>query len=146
MRISDWSSDVCSSDLPRRRTRRSCEDSGCSPCACSCRRLRRSHRSSSSRSLCREIAQALRRAIVRDASAPVRGSVGRMWIDDCFRIFLIVLSSQGSATATFCGGLLMHYAAAAELDRSEEHTSELQSLMRLSYDVFCLQNKNQQLN
>src|SRR3546814_1716793 len=26
--------------------------------------------------------------------------------------------------------------------RSEEHTSELQSLMRLSYAVFCLQKKN----
>src|SRR3546814_2180574 len=26
-------------------------------------------------------------------------------------------------------------------DRSEEHTSELQSLMRLSYAVFCLQQK-----
>src|SRR3546814_8709522 len=26
--------------------------------------------------------------------------------------------------------------------RSEEHTSELQSLMRTSYAVFCLQNKN----
>src|SRR3546814_9621215 len=28
--------------------------------------------------------------------------------------------------------------------RSEEPTSELQSLMRISYAVFCLQNKNQQ--
>src|SRR3546814_2246956 len=28
-----------------------------------------------------------------------------------------------------------------KVDRSEEHTSELQSLMRLSYAVFCLQNK-----
>src|SRR3546814_7260583 len=27
------------------------------------------------------------------------------------------------------------------LSRSEEHTSELQSLMRISYDVFCLQKK-----
>src|SRR3546814_3295157 len=27
-------------------------------------------------------------------------------------------------------------------DRSEEHTSELQSLMRSSYAVFCLKNKN----
>src|SRR3546814_1785694 len=27
--------------------------------------------------------------------------------------------------------------------RSEEHTSELQSLMRLSYAVFCLKNKTQ---
>src|SRR3546814_7829128 len=29
----------------------------------------------------------------------------------------------------------------AELDRSEEHTSELQSLMRISYAVFCLTKK-----
>src|SRR3546814_8741211 len=28
--------------------------------------------------------------------------------------------------------------------RSEEHTSELQSLMRISYDVFCLKKKNTQ--
>src|SRR3546814_8223332 len=28
--------------------------------------------------------------------------------------------------------------------RSEEHTSELQSLMRISYAVFCLKKKNQQ--
>src|SRR3546814_4212866 len=27
--------------------------------------------------------------------------------------------------------------------RSEEHTSELQSLMRISYAVFCLKKKNQ---
>src|SRR3546814_9763387 len=27
------------------------------------------------------------------------------------------------------------------LDRSEEHTSELQSLMRISYAVFCLKKK-----
>src|SRR3546814_8398708 len=30
-------------------------------------------------------------------------------------------------------------------DRSEEHTSELQSLMRLSYAVFCLKNKNKNI-
>src|SRR3546814_9599606 len=29
------------------------------------------------------------------------------------------------------------------ITRSEENTSELQSLMRISYDVFCLQKKNQ---
>src|SRR3546814_10797325 len=29
-------------------------------------------------------------------------------------------------------------------DRSEEHTSELQSLMRISYAVFCLTKKNKQ--
>src|SRR3546814_7566945 len=30
--------------------------------------------------------------------------------------------------------------------RSEEHTSELQSLMRISYAVFCLKKKNQRRN
>src|SRR3546814_2208300 len=30
--------------------------------------------------------------------------------------------------------------------RSEEHTSELQSLMRISYAVFCLKKKNTQHN
>src|SRR3546814_7833309 len=30
----------------------------------------------------------------------------------------------------------------AERGRSEEHTSELQSLMRISYAVFCLKKKN----
>src|SRR3546814_4500832 len=30
--------------------------------------------------------------------------------------------------------------------RSEEHTSELQSLMRISYAVFCLKKKNEQIN
>src|SRR3546814_8982340 len=37
------------------------------------------------------------------------------------------------------------FVIAAELDgkpRSEEHTSELQSLMRISYAVFCLKKKN----
>src|SRR3546814_1485738 len=32
----------------------------------------------------------------------------------------------------------------AALFRSEEHTSELQSLMRISYAVFCLKKKNKQ--
>src|SRR3546814_6789992 len=31
--------------------------------------------------------------------------------------------------------------AVARIDRSEEHTSELQSLMRISYAVFCLKKK-----
>src|SRR3546814_8333534 len=37
--------------------------------------------------------------------------------------------------------------AAAEAGRSEEHTSELQSLMRISYAVFCLKkNKTKKIN
>src|SRR3546814_3341120 len=34
-----------------------------------------------------------------------------------------------------------HVAARARIRRSEEHTSELQSLMRISYAVFCLKKK-----
>src|SRR3546814_1236193 len=34
------------------------------------------------------------------------------------------------------------HARASRVDRSEEHTSELQSLMRISYAVFCLKKKN----
>src|SRR3546814_7765837 len=37
------------------------------------------------------------------------------------------------------GGGLPHEAQAAACLRSEEHTSELQSLMRISYAVFCLE-------
>src|SRR3546814_10677781 len=37
---------------------------------------------------------------------------------------------------------LHHRRGRADLHRSEEHTSELQSLMRLSYAVFCLKKKN----
>src|SRR3546814_6361742 len=39
----------------------------------------------------------------------------------------------------------MHVAVAA-MDRSEEHTSELHSLMRISYAVFCLKKKKLQLS
>src|SRR3546814_7029553 len=34
----------------------------------------------------------------------------------------------------------------ASTGRSEEHTSELQSLMRISYAVFCLKNKKNHIN
>src|SRR3546814_3871633 len=34
----------------------------------------------------------------------------------------------------------------APLNRSEEHTSELQSLMRISYAVFCLKKKKNNIN
>src|SRR3546814_5992234 len=38
----------------------------------------------------------------------------------------------------------LHAPCPAVLLRSEEHTSELQSLMRISYAVFCLKKKNTQ--
>src|SRR3546814_5653396 len=40
--------------------------------------------------------------------------------------------------------VLQHMAQHNGVSRSKEHTSELQSLMRISYAVFCLKNKNNQ--
>src|SRR3546814_1541755 len=46
----------------------------------------------------------------------------------------------GGAFATIKAFLILKTEAEAQ-DRSEEHTSELQSLMRISYAVFCLKKK-----
>src|SRR3546814_8622350 len=46
-----------------------------------------------------------------------------------------------------CDDLYVHRATANEMQctlRSEEHTSELQSLMRISYAVFCLKKKTKE--
>src|SRR3546814_9396680 len=44
----------------------------------------------------------------------------------------------------FCGAQKQQWSVAVVCSRSEEHTSELQSLMRISYAVFCLKKKKQQ--
>src|SRR3546814_5763134 len=41
---------------------------------------------------------------------------------------------------------IVHKYVGDEMIRSEEHTSELQSLMRISYAVFCLQKKTTNIN
>src|SRR3546814_1723466 len=49
---------------------------------------------------------------------------------------------RGSLTGTWSPGLIRPDAArVVDRLRSEEHTSELQSLMRISYAVFCLKKK-----
>src|SRR3546814_5198905 len=45
-------------------------------------------------------------------------------------------------TRYFLARILQFQFYKAACDRSEEHTSELQSLMRISYAVFCLKKKN----
>src|SRR3546814_9968383 len=51
------------------------------------------------------------------------------------------------ATSNICTAqvLLAVLAALYAVYRSEEHTSELQSLMRISYAVFCLKKKQQHI-
>src|SRR3546814_10134589 len=58
-------------------------------------------------------------------------------------------SSSSSRTITVASTVLRSDDArrnrATSSARSEEHTSELQSLMRISYDVFCFDTKTQPL-
>src|SRR3546814_9703399 len=52
----------------------------------------------------------------------------------------MVKDGDGTYRATPAANKDVRIVAAAH-DRSEEHTSELQSLMRISYAVFCLKKK-----
>src|SRR3546814_4178581 len=57
----------------------------------------------------------------------------RHWVEDGLQAVETILA-RDPATGRFCHG--------DSPTRSEEHTSELQSLMRISYAVFCLKKKN----
>src|SRR3546814_3912437 len=61
--------------------------------------------------------------------------VQRMFSPLCCGFSCFDLTSLNGCTAFQLSGL-------ARNGRSEEHTSELQSLMRISYAVFCLKKKN----
>src|SRR3546814_3092345 len=52
------------------------------------------------------------------------------------------LRAAGYTVERYRYGRLVGEPAAVARERSEEHTSELQSLMRTSYAVFCLKKKN----
>src|SRR3546814_7174151 len=55
-----------------------------------------------------------------------------------------LLLEVGASLSLFHGARQLYRRICTSL-RSEEHTSELQSLMRISYAVFCLKKKNTQL-
>src|SRR3546814_3053612 len=58
----------------------------------------------------------------------------------------VVLVAAALVLASDDGGVLLDLAWAGPVAvRSEEHTSELQSLMRISYAVFCLKKKKQNM-
>src|SRR3546814_10367880 len=109
MRISDWSSDVCSSDLAEARRVGRGRASG----------VRRARANLSIEGRRDGGTQAMARRDRGVVVAPAR-------------------ELQGA-----CRGRPVSEAAVivALRVRSEEHTSELQSLMRISYAVFCLKKK-----
>src|SRR3546814_8423052 len=62
------------------------------------------------------------------------------WQEDA-RVHAVVV--RGIGERAFCAGDDVRAVwLAGRSGRSEEHTSELQSLMRISYAVFCLKKKN----
>src|SRR3546814_2657185 len=116
MRISDWSSDVCSSDL-----------GGAAWIRCSAS-SRTEHRSRS-RS-CR-------------AGRPFLAASGLWRVG--FGDELVRIESRHNRAPARDRIFRNRHAAARRRARSEEHTSELQSLMRISYAVFRLYQKHQLL-
>src|SRR3546814_9769669 len=58
-------------------------------------------------------------------------------------LFLFLELERNSAVLQTPAAVERDLAQAAEVERSEEHTSELQSLMRISYAVSCLKKKKQ---
>src|SRR3546814_10423623 len=58
----------------------------------------------------------------------------------------VILSTTPAILVLVDGKPVLRQVEGSSLQRSEEHTSELQSLMRISYAVFCLKKKQTALN
>src|SRR3546814_7051152 len=133
MRISDWSSDVCSSDL----------EAACGVFT-KCVELRHARD---------------QYGVVRAANLDVIGSAAWAFaefvevepdhaVECAARMNDAVVNAQILRAATVavrdCSEppLQIGFRGFVAGMRSEEHTSELQSLMRISYAVFCLKKKN----
>src|SRR3546814_1887674 len=107
MRISDWSSDVCSSDLRAGRSIRIGLRTSSHSCLWGAR----------NRQKCRSSSELIAQPDQRLAGHVRVGGFGVERVD----------AERGDRPQP--------------AERSEEHTSELQSLMRISYAVFCLKKK-----
>src|SRR3546814_5063957 len=128
MRISDWSSDVCSSDLEAQRR------AGI-PVPC----LRRVHPVPVRALACLQQEVDRRRgAARRRAASEASGVTEGLAVVAAFGVRL------QAQVADDAGGV--GHGSVSRWVRSEEHTSELQSLMRISYAVFCLKKKKTKSN
>src|SRR3546814_4124370 len=138
MRISDWSSDVCSSDLSGRKPPppppRSAKDS----------RAPRRRPPSRGRTA---IAPAPTGTMPPPAQIPI--FCRPRWAEETRHASQSFLypppDLRGRDRDHHHDHRRLRLFRAAGVARSEEHTSELQSLMRISYAVFCLKKKKQQI-
>src|SRR3546814_2877715 len=113
MRISDWSSDVCSSDLQDAKVNFSAFNRQTTP----------------------EIHGVLGLVSAKPIEDP---RTGRSYYQARIDLPQTELEKLGNLN------LVPGMPAEVYIRRSEEHTSELQSLMRISYAVFCLKKKKYQ--
>src|SRR3546814_1888882 len=121
MRISDWSSDVCSSDLVK----------------------------AAKEALKDQLKEAGWNT--KDIAAHLRRGYPSYWsgvdTDSHLRHARLVREAEASSAPLTIDTRVDRYRQATEVTvytpdhRSEEHTSELQSLMRISYAVYCLEKK-----
>src|SRR3546814_3866802 len=124
MRISDWSSDVCSSDLEQPR-------SAAQSCELVLSRRRRAR--------CVGGGRLSGRRLERSASVVWSFGPTGHTLQSRLRLHL----SRGVIRCRQSDHRQCRPEQACDpTTRSEEHTSELQSLMRISYAVFCLKKKN----
>src|SRR3546814_8095354 len=66
--------------------------------------------------------------------------------DALARAFDLIAAAKKPIIVAGNGAVRRHASPQLRRLRSEEHTSELQSLMRISYAVFCLKKKNKNYN
>src|SRR3546814_5573088 len=114
MRISDWSSDVCSSDLAM------------------------GHKGTEAAK------EAAEMVLLDDNFASIVAAVreGRTVYDNIRKVIAWTLPTNGGEAVAVVLAILIGFTLPmTATQRSEEHTSELQSLMRISYAVFCLKKK-----
>src|SRR3546814_8096926 len=88
----------------------------------------------------------------QDAIRPAHHQAVSAYAPEPVRSFAVVLVHRGARRLLPCGHAVLVGALgrhkrlyddhSRSTGRSEEHTSELQSLMRISYAVFCLKKKN----
>src|SRR3546814_2550238 len=137
MRISDWSSDVCSSDLRRHPAQALVHPQtreiglGSQPGL-----ARADHQPRKFGVRAGGVRQRRRLRPVADRGNDL-GVVVALGVAEVALVAYVLHAEQAQGR---CGGIefAVGVGELAVEDRSEEHTSELQSLMRISYAVFCL--------
>src|SRR3546814_7669261 len=148
MRISDWSSDVCSSDLlPSARTGRGFLGQFVEQrLVQKARSVHQLHSFDGENTVGVAPVTLVVHAIAEDVAVNARqaNEIGfQVWTS----LAVVVLVDQHGGVYGAGTGMFAEVDDGAQgvtfvEDRSEEHTSELQSLMSISYAVFCLKKKN----